>query len=127
MKYPSDLTDTQWKMIKGFFPVGNKAKYAKRDLVNAVLYLLKTGCQWRNLPHDFPKWKAVSMFYYRSLNKGVWDNILKLLVQKTREADGRDPAPILAIIDSQSVKTTSASENRGYDGGKKRKEENDIS
>ena len=66
MRYTSDLTDAQWEQIKDYFPAGNKSKYEKRKLVNAVLYLVKTGCQWRNLPKDFPNWKAVSMFYYRA-------------------------------------------------------------
>ncbi len=113
-------------MIKNYFPVGNKSKYDKREMVNAVLYLVKTGCQWRNLPKDFPNWKAVSMFYYRTQKKGVWDEILKMLVKKTRKANGRNENPTYALIDSQSVKTTSASEKRGYDGGKKRKDESDT-
>lgn len=127
MRYTSDLTDAQWEQIKEYFPAGNKSKYDKRELVNAVLYLVKTGCQWRNLPKDFPNWKAVSMFYYRAQKKEVWDKILKMLVKKTRTAQGRNEEPTYALIDSQSVKTTAASENRGYDGGKKRKDANDIS
>ena len=91
-------------------------------MVNAVLYLVKTGCQWRNLPSDFPKWKAVSMFYYRAQRKGIWDEVQRMLVKKTRIAQGKNEAPTYALIDSQSVKSVSASENRGYDGGKKRKE-----
>ncbi|MDE6426216.1 MAG: transposase [Ruminococcus sp.] len=126
MKYTSDLTDAQWKIIKDYFPAGNKSKYEKREMVNAVLYLVKTGCQWRNLPKDFPNWKAVSMFYYRAQKKGVWDEVLKMLVSKTRKANGRKENPTYALIDLQSVKTTSASEKRGYDGGKKRKGESDT-
>ena len=86
MRYTSDLTDAQWEIIKDYFPVGNKSKYEKRELVNAVLYLVKTGCQWRNLPKDFPNWKAVSMFYYRAQKKGIWAGILKMLVKKTRKS-----------------------------------------
>ena len=123
MRYTSDLTDVQWEQIKENFPAGNKSKYDKRELVNAVLYLVKTGCQWRNLPKDFPNWKAVSMFYYRAQKKGVWDEILKMLVKNSRKANRRNAEPTYALIDSQSVKTTSASENTGYDGGKKQKEE----
>ena len=127
MRYTSDLTDSQWEMIKDFFPVGNKSKYEKRELVNAVLYLVKTGCQWRNLPSDFPKWKAVSMFYYRAQKKGTGEEIQRMLVKKTRIEKGKNENPTYALIDSQSAKTTSASDERGYDGGKKRKEERDIS
>ena len=95
--------------------------------MNAVLYPVKTGCQWRNLPKDFPNWKAVSMFYYRAQKKGIWEEILKMLVKKSRKDAGRNEEPSYALIDSQSVKTTSASENRGYDGGKKQKDESDTS
>ena len=98
----------------------------KREMVNAVLYLVKIGCQWKNIPKDFPNWKAVSMFYYSAKKKGIWDEILKMLVKKTRKANGRNEDPTYALIDSQSVKTTSASENRGNDGGKKRKDERDT-
>ena len=123
MRYTSDLTDAQWEMIKDYFPAGNKSKYEKREMVNAVLYLVKTGCQWRNLPKDFPNWKAVSMFYYRAQKKGIWDDILKMLVRKTRKSGGKNENPTYALIDSQSVKTVYNSEKRGFDGGKKRKEE----
>ncbi len=122
MRYTSDLTDSQWELIKEYFPAGNKSKYDKREMVNAVLYLVKTGCQWRNLPSDFPKWKAVSMFYYRAQRKGIWDEVQRMLVKKTRIAQGKNESPTYALIDSQSVKSVSASENRGYDVGKKRKE-----
>lgn len=125
MRYTSDLTDAQWEMIKKHFPAGNKSKYDKRELVNAVLYLVKTGCQWRNLPKDFPNCKAVSMFYYRAQQKGIWEKVLKMLVRKTRKANERNENPSYALIDSQSVKTTVASEKRGYDG-EKRKAEKDI-
>ena len=127
MRYTSDLTDAQWEMIKDYFLVGNKSKYDKRELVNAVLYLMKIGCQWRNLPKDFPNWKAVFMFYYCAQKKGIWDKILKILVKKTRKINGRNENSSYALIDSQLVKTTSASEQRGYDGGKKQKEEKTYS
>lgn len=97
---------------------GYRSLYEKREQVNAALYLVKTGCQWRNLPKDFPNWKAVSMFYYRAQKKGIWDEILKMPVRKTREANGRNENPTYALIDSQSVKTVNNSEKRGYDGGK---------
>ena len=126
MRYTSDLTDEQWEIIKCYFLEGNKSKYEKREMVNAVLYLVKTGCQWRNLPKDFPNWKAVSMLYYCAQKKGIWNEILKILVKKTRKTNGRNEDPTYSLIDSQSVKTTPASENRGYDGVKKRKDERDT-
>lgn len=98
-----------------------------RELVNAVLYLVKTGCQWRNLPKDFPNWKAVSMFYYRAQQKGIWEKVLKMLVKKTRKTNGRNENLGYALIDSQSVKTTAASEKRGYDGEKNERQKKTYS
>jgi putative transposase len=87
--------------------------------VNAVLYLVKTGCQWRLLPNDFPPYGAVWSFYRRAVKSGKWEKAMDLLVQKVRKNAGRKPSPTYVLIDSQSVKTTSASEERGIDGGKK--------
>lgn len=121
MRYTSDLTDSQWEIIK---PILQEARYRsieeKREQMNAVFYLVKTGCQWRNLPKDFPKWKTVYSFYRRACMNGIWDKIQKALVKKVRLAKGKNEAPSYALIDSQSTKTTAANQNRGYDGGKKR-------
>jgi len=117
--YPSDLTDKQWEEIKPLFSGMRKCKWPKRELVDAVLYFVKTGCQWRHLPHDFPPYSTVHSFYRRARKSGLWDLILEHLVEKTRKNAGRNPNPTYALIDSQSVKTTSASEDRGIDGGKK--------
>jgi putative transposase len=131
VKYESDLTTKQWNNIKGLFERENRGRHLrvhnKRRLVNAVLYLNKTGCQWRQLPHDFPKYTTVSSFYQRAVKSGLWEKILALLVIKSRMQAGRNPQPSYALIDSQSVKTTAASEERGIDGGKKRKAESVIS
>ena len=127
MRYTSDLTDKQWEIIKPLLCKTRNRKYNKRELVNAVLYVVKTGCQWRNLPKDFPEWNAVYHFYSRAMTKGVWDAILRTLVEKTRQTAGRNPSPSYALIDSQSVKTVAASEERGIDGGKKRKGESGTS
>ncbi len=117
--YPSDLTDTQWEAIKANFRGMRKRKWDKRELVNAVLYYEKTGCQWRLLPHDFPPYATVWSFYRRAKQSGLWERILYDMVEKTRVQAGRDAAPTYGIVDSQSAKTTSAAENRGIDGGKK--------
>ena len=93
-----------------------KCKWSKRELTNAVLYLVNTGCKWRQLPHDFLPYSTVHSFYRRARINGL----------KTRINSGRKESPSYAIIDSQSVKTTLASEERGIDGGKKQKEENGI-
>ena len=77
--HESGLTDEQWEAIKEFFPSGNKSKYHKRSLVKAVLYIVKTGCQWRMLPHNYPPHDTVWSFYRRARNNGVWDKMMKHL------------------------------------------------
>jgi len=122
MRYQSDLSDVQWELIKDHFSVGkygNRRKHSVRELVNGVFYIIKSGCQWRMLPKDFPPFRAVFAFYSRSKARGIWEKILDALVKKDRIKSGRDASPSFGIIDSQSVKTTSASEDRGIDGGKK--------
>lgn len=125
--YPSDLTDKQWAEIEPLYSGLREYKWSKRELTDAVLYFVKTGCQWRHLPHDFPPYSTVHSFYRRARISGLWDRILRHMVVKTREDAGRKAEPSYGIIDSQSVKTVAASEKRGIDGGKKRKDESGIS
>ena len=132
MGYPTDLTDRQWAAIEPRFIeyTGNykhTESWPKRELVNAVLYLVKTGCQWRMLPNDFPPYSTVHSFYRRARLSGLWEIITGDLVELSRLVVGRKEMPTYGIIDSQSTKTTSAAEERGIDGGKKQKDENDIS
>ena len=87
-------------------------EHSKRDLINAVLYLVKTGCQWRLWPNDFPPHEAVWSFYRRAVNSGKWEKAMDVLVKKIRTDSGRKPTPTYGLIDSQSVKTTSASNDR---------------
>ena len=122
----TDLTDAQWDSIKHHFKHSRHRKHEKRILVNAVLYLNKTGCQWRMLPNDFPPHQTVHSFYRRARISGLWKAILDDLVRKIRVQAKRSETPTYSILDSQSVKTIYASEQRGIDGGKKRKEENGI-
>lgn len=103
-QYPSDLTDAQWHEIEPLFTNMRNRKWSKRELTNAVLYINKTGCQWRNLPHDFPPYQTVFSFYSRAIKSGLWDRILQHMVRKTRTDAGKDPNPTYALIDSQSVK-----------------------
>ena len=124
--YPTDLTDSQWAIIAPLFVGMREYKYSKRELLNAVLYVVDSGCKWRQLPHDFPKWQTVYSFFRRSIEKNLWDKILEHLVKVTRKKAERNPNPSYALIDSQSVKTAYASNQRGFDGGKKRKDENGI-
>lgn len=122
MGYITDLSDSQWKIVDEVLPKENRGKhfckYSKRELVNAVLYIVKTGCQWRLLPNDFPPYPTVWSFYRCSVKSGLWDKILAALVEKVRVGARRALSPTLAIVDSQSVKTCYASKNRGIDGKK---------
>lgn len=117
--YPSDLTDKQWEAIAHHFPHGNRSTVHKRSLVEAVLYLVDNGCKWRALPHDYPKWNTVKTFYYRAVETGLWETVMNDLVKSGRKRAGRNESPSYALIDSQSVKTTSSNDERGFDGGKK--------
>ena len=127
MGYPTDLTDSQWEVIKPYFAGMRKYKWEKRELVNAIRYLEKAGCQWRMLPNDFPPYATVWSFFRRAKQSGLWERILCALVKQTRLNAGRTATPSYGIIDSQSAKTTGTAEERGIDGGKKRKAESDIS
>ena len=108
--YPSDLADREWSQIERFIPApksgGRPAKYERREIVNALLYIDRTGCQWRALPHDFPPWEAV-YWYFRSWKKdGTLDRLHDELRGDLRVAVGRQRQPSAAILDSQSVRTT---------------------
>ena len=124
MTYPSDLKDKEWNLIKPHFSTGEygkSRKYDKRELVNAVFYIVKTGCQWRFLPKDYPPWKTVYSFYKRAKDKCIWERIMSHLVKESRMKMGKMIDPSYSLIDSQSVKTTGKAEQRGIDGGKKNK------
>ena len=121
MRYISDLTDRQWELIKEIFEekrCQHIRKHTKRELINAVLYRVKTGCPWRYLPKDFPDYRTVWSFYSRSVKKGLWEKAMDKIVKKVRVEAGRKEEPSYCLIDSQSVKTTSGNENIGIDGGK---------
>ena len=125
--YPTDVTDSQWAVIAPLFKGMREYKYSKRELLNAVLYLVDNGCKWRALPHEFPAWQTVYSFFRRAKETGLWDKILQRLVEVTRKKAGRNPNPTYAIIDSQSVDTAYKSEQVGFDGGKKTKDISVIS
>ena len=111
--YPSDLTDAQWAKLKPLLedPVGNRhaggrpRKYTLRRVTDAVLYVVKTGCQWRQMPVDFPPWQTVYQQFRTWRLRGTWERVTKSLREQGRKAGGRSPTPTVAIIDSQSAKT----------------------
>ena len=118
--YPTDINDSQWKFIKGILNTQRKRKHSLRDIFNAILYMLKTGCQWRMLPRDFPKWELVYYYFTCWKKNGIIEQIHEALRDIVRKIAGRDESPSLALIDSQSIKTTRlGGQDRGVDGGKK--------
>lgn len=108
--YPSDLVDAQWKLIEKRIPAakpgGRYRSVNMREVVNGILYLARTGCSWRQLPHDFPPWGTVHWYYRCFRLDGTWQKLHDALREKVRLADGRKASPSGAIVDSQSVKTT---------------------
>jgi putative transposase len=121
-QYPSDLTDGQWQVIRGLLPKAAKRgpkRICRRWIINAIFYINRTGCQWRLLPHDFPKWKTVYNVFWQWRRNGLWERIHDALRRRVRQQAGKKPTPSAAILDSQSIRTAEGGEERGFDAGKK--------
>ncbi len=108
--YSTDLTDAQWQHLEPLIAAvrrgGRPARYSRREIVNAILYITRNGCAWRNLPHDLPPWALVYNYFWHWQQQGIWRTVHDQLVGDLRQKMGRSRLPSAAVLDSQSVKTT---------------------
>jgi putative transposase len=121
--YPTDLNDTEWAQIAPYLPepswTGTPRKHSWRTLLNAMFYVVKNGCGWRALPHDFPAWQTVYHYFRLFRLNGLWEQLNTIIREAVRQKEGRQAQASAMIADSQSVKSAEGGESRGFDGGKK--------
>lgn len=123
--YASDVTDAQWELLAPWFEPkarqpGPPPSVSRRAIVNAIFYVLREGCRWRSLPHDYPPWSLVYFYFRLWHQRGIFAQAYEVLHREERVRQGRDPHPSAGILDSQSVKTSAVARGAcGYDAGKK--------
>ena len=120
--YPTDLNDTEWLRIAPYLPKASKSGAPRihgwRTILNGIFYVVKNGCVWRALPHDFPAWQTVYHYFRQFRLNGLWEQLNSLIREAVRQKEGRKPQASAMIADSQSAKSAEGGENRGFDGGK---------
>lgn len=123
LRYASDMTDAEWRLIARRLPprrrLGRPREVDLRKVIEAILFILSTGCQWRALPREFPPYSTVQGYFYAWRDTGLWQRMVRALVRRARRKLGRKPRPTAAVIDSQSAATTQAGGPRGFDAGKR--------
>jgi putative transposase len=129
--YPTDLNDKEWAVIEPYVPKpktgGRPAEHSRREILNAIAYVLRSGCAWRLMPHDLPPWSTVYDYFRQWRIDGIWERINTALREKLRTTIGRDVEPSAAIIDSQTVKTTEKGDLVATTQASKSRDASDIS